>query len=35
MEGSASNHPDKLVNALRHDLSLSRRPSDFWCGTHD
>lgn len=27
-----SNHPDDLVNALRHDLSLSRRPAKYWMG---
>ena len=30
-----SNHPDDLVNALRHDLSLSRRPAKFWGAGND
>jgi len=30
-----SNHPDDLVNALRHDLSLSRRPAKFWTAGND
>lgn len=29
-----SNHPDGMVNSLRHDLSLSRRPANYWMGTH-
>ena len=33
-EGKAvSNHPDHLVNAIRHDLSLSRLPAREWLGT--
>ncbi|RYG38723.1 type II secretion system protein [bacterium] len=30
-----SNHPDDLVNALRHDLSLSRRRAKFWTAGND
>lgn len=30
-----SNHPDDLVNAIRHDLSLSRRPAREWLGTNE
>lgn len=26
----ASNHPDGMVNSLRHDLSLSRHSAKFW-----
>jgi len=28
-----SNHSDDLVNAVRHDLSLSRRPATYWLGS--
>ena len=30
-----SNHPDNMVNAIRHDLSLSRRPASYWVGTKE
>jgi prepilin-type N-terminal cleavage/methylation domain-containing protein len=30
-----SNHPDDLVNALRHDLSLSRRGAKYWTAGKD
>ncbi|RYG26506.1 hypothetical protein EON82_03025 [bacterium] len=32
---AASCHSDDLVNALRHDLSLSRRPAREWLGTRE
>lgn len=32
-EGARSNHPDSLVNAIQHDLSLSRKPARYWMGT--
>ena len=30
---AVSNHHDALVNAIRHDLSLSRLPAREWMGT--
>ncbi len=29
-KGARSNHPDGMVNAIGHDLSLSRRPARAW-----
>ena len=30
-----SNHPDGMVNAIRQDLSLTRRPASYWMGTKE
>lgn len=30
-----SNHPDSMVNAIRHDLSLTRKPAHVWMGTEE
>ncbi len=30
-----SNHPDDMVNAIRHDLSLVRKPAKYWMGTQE
>lgn len=33
VQEATSNHPDHMVNAIRHDLSLSRLPAKEWVGS--